>query len=178
VAERERLESTNRTLQAAKDRAEAENARLKAQLEGKGDGGEPKSESAMTSDDFLALLDRRDTLLQTASSLKEQFPLADPSLFSKATSYESPEALRVAVEESHGAKQAEKDAVRASVEAEVRAQYAEKFGELPASPPDDDGGSGAGALTPEQARGMSFSEIDAFVAEHGQEAWDRIVRSS
>jgi hypothetical protein len=175
AAERERLETTIRTLQGAKDKARAE---LAAATKPKEDVSTAAAPAAATAEELMELFERRQSMREAATALKSEYPLARADLFEKAMSYDSPEAFKVAVEDSHNAVNSLVATQLAAKETELRAAYAAKYGELPDAPPAADGGTGDGMPTAKEAAGWSFAEIDAFIAKHGEEAWARIVRSS
>lgn len=100
-------------------------------------------------------------LSQAASSLKTEFPHADPTLFApeKLSQFTSAEALRFAAEDSHRRVAAILEAERASLETSIREELATKFGN-PAGPAGSTPGAG-GDPTPAQLAAMTPSEIDS-----------------
>lgn len=106
------------------------------------------------------------TLSQTATSIKSEFPHADPSLFEadRMSQFSSPEAYRQAVEDSHRRVAAILDSGWAEREQKLRDELAAKFG--------DTGAAGVGGNVPAggdptvaQLNAMSDSEIDALKAK-------------
>lgn len=166
---------------AAVQRARDEQARadrLQAELAAR----EPAKPAAtatpapLTMEGLTAELNRRDEIAGASAALRTEFPDADPSVFT-ATAYANAEQLRAAVEDSDRATKASKQALRAEVDAEVRARYAEQYGPLNETTPPDAGGGTTGDPTPEQLRGMSLDEMDALEAK-SPGAINRILRSA
>lgn len=133
----------------------------------------PKSETGLgfDPDDFRASL-LRDvsgviSLTQAASTVKSEFPHADPSLFEpeRMSQFSSPEAFRQAVADSHQRMAAILEAGWKEREERLRAELAEKYGDA-----GGDAGGGAppagGDPTPAQLMAMSDADLDALEAKN------------
>lgn len=174
AAEREKLQATNRELQAAKDREAARARDLQAKLDAaNGSTSSTEAPVGLTSVDLMRVLEVRDL----RDSLKTEFADADPNLFrADPLSFESAEAYRLAVARSHEARKAEREALRAEVDAEVRAKYAAVHGELPEAPPAG-GEAVTGDPTPAQLAAMSWAERDRLRAAD-PELFDRVLKKA
>lgn len=108
------------------------------------------------------------SLTQTAASAKSEFPNADPALFEpeRIAQFSSPEAYRLAVEDSHRRVAAILDAGWQEREAKLREELAGKIGDAGANA----GGSASipagGDPTPAQLAAMSMREIEALEASN------------
>lgn len=105
------------------------------------------------------------TMSQTASALRAEFPHADPSLFTaeKLATFTNPEALRLAVEDSHSRVAAILDAEKERIREELATEFAGRYPDASAA-----GVSGkpgvmglAGDPTPAQLAAMSEAEFAA-----------------
>lgn len=118
AAERERMESVQRKLQGERDAERARAAKLEQELTAaKGGVTEDKPLSVA---DITRLLDDRDRAreLRTAADTfrsSDDFKYADKSIFDRADSFDSPEALKAALQQSH-------DSVKAVVDSETEVQ--------------------------------------------------------
>jgi hypothetical protein len=163
-----KYQSTIRELQGAKDRETARAASLERQLA----VGSTSSTDSSDAPVGLTLADLRRVreLDRMSVTLKDEFPEADPSLFNDADplDFESPEAYRLQVSRSHEARSAAKNAMKAEVEAELRAAYAERYGPLGDEAPEGVGETDAvtGDPTPAQLAAMSLKEQVAFDTEN------------
>lgn len=108
------------------------------------------------------------SLTQTAASAKAEFPNADPALFepSRIAQFSSPEAYRLAVEDSHRRVAAILDAGWQEREAKLREELAGRIGDAGANA----GGTGTvpagGDPTPQQLAAMDMREIEALEAQN------------
>lgn len=176
--ERQTLEARARSFQSESDRAKAELAELRKQLDAKNEGaGDQQKPSGMTADEMLAMLDRRDGLRAAADTLKTEFPSADPALFSNPMSYQSVEAFRAAVEDSHTRISTVVTAQAEAATAAVRQQYEAKFGPLGETPPDNGGATSTGLPALAEYAAMSFDQRDALEARVGKDALQTHLRS-
>lgn len=177
AAERERLESERRALQSEKDRLAAELKALKDQATPPA----PKSDeqpAPLTQEGILSLLRRDRELTAAAASLKDEFTLADPAIFSDYEKFESAAALRAAAEDSHNRLKTVLDQHTApAVEAALK-PYVEKYGQLAQTPPDNAGGSNTGLPSLQEVQAMNQSQLDALVKQHGDDVIDRVLRSA
>lgn len=99
-------------------------------------------------------------LAATAQALRSEFPKADTALFDKAYEFASPEALRLAVQDSHDrVANAVKSEVEAALEKQ-RAELASQYG-IPAGAPTGSATPTDGDPTPAQLNSMSNAEWDA-----------------
>lgn len=189
AAERERLEARARSEQGRADQNAARVAELErrlAALEGGAGGGEGEGEASSQSDAAVEALARHvsglermlraQALAPIVESLKGEFTHADPSLFEmeKAAAFETPEALRAAVEASHAERKAFGETYAEAQLAALRKQYADQFGLTLTPPPSGDGSTPAGDPTPEQLARMSIVELD----ELGEDVVNRVLRSA
>lgn len=179
AAERDRIEAERRQLQGERDRLRAENDRLKSEkavepAEGK--------EKPITASDLQLLLRREREMAAAVPALKEKFTMADPAIFASVDTFDTVEAFRAAVEASHSSFQSRMESQGLVPKTELdalRDRYAAKYGPLgDESPPSNEGGSPGGLPTLEQLHAMSFRELDAFIAKHGDEVYEGILRSA
>lgn len=99
----------------------------------------------------------------SATSLRTEFPHADPDLFSPArlAQFDSPEALRMAAETSHKRVADTLEAGFKDKEATLLADFAKKYGvDLGAGPQGGTEGGGGGDPTPAQLAQMSVAQLD------------------
>lgn len=164
------LERRARDEQSRADRLEFE---LK-QLRDSTTATPPAETKPASTEDLLALLDRRDAIASVKATATEKFPNADPSILARANQFETAEALTVALQSSH-------DTLTQHIEARTKteadglvAKYRERYGDLEPTPPDAGGSSGGGDPTIEQLAAMTSSEFDAVP----QEVVDRVMRSA
>lgn len=109
------------------------------------------------------------------ASLREEFPRAEASIFDRAYEYETPEAFRLAVDQSHtaisGVIEAELTRLR-SLDAEA---LQKELGQT-TTPAGDGGSSGGGDPTPEALAGMSMAQLDQ-IEKQSPGVIDRVLRS-
>jgi len=153
-------EARARSWQSRADKAERERDQLKAQLDARATSTEPSqpATAGLSAADLHAALQ----VYSAAESVKSDFPEADSGLFSDLSQYGSVEALRAAAQRSHESRKAQKDAMRAEIEADIRSKYAEQYGELREEQPPSGGETPTGLPTIAQIRAMSLSEQTEF----------------
>lgn len=179
AAERETFESQRRALQSERDRLKAELDKLKA---GATPAAPAQTETALTAESVMALLKKDREMTALAADLKGQFTLADPTLFQSYESFDNADAFRVAVENSHNSVKARVEAetqpaIAAAVEAAI-APYIQRYGRLAETPQTTEGAAATGLPTIAQVQAMSMAEMEALVAQHGDDVIDRILRSA
>lgn len=105
-------------------------------------------------------------LTQAAASAKQEFPNADPALFEpeRLAQFSSPEAYRLAVEDSHRRVAAILDAGWSEREAKLREELAGRIGDAGANAGGTATPPAGGDPTPQQLAGLSMKEIDALEA--------------
>jgi len=166
----------DRRLHAETERIKAEAAAAAAPAP-KGDATDPGQDQAAFRTSLLRDVSGVITMSQAATSLKTEYPHADPALFApeRLSQFSSAEALRFAAEDSHRRVAAILDTERTAIETALRAELAEKFG--------DTGGAGgnpapvAGDPTIQQLAAMTPAEMDALeVRSPG--VIDRVKRSA
>ncbi len=113
---------------------------------------------------------------RAATSLRTEFPNADPALFDR--SFDSVEAFRVAAEDSHRAFEARLAQLgvvpKSQHEAELE-RYRKAYGELPGSTPTDTGSTTAtGDPSIQELAAMPLVEFDKVP----KEVIDRVMRSA
>lgn len=171
LATLEQEQARTRAFQSELDRVKAETAASASK----------PAESAGASDDddegFDPVAYRRELLRdvagvsrlsRAAESLRSEFPLADASLFEdRLVDFASPEALRIAAEDSHKAVASLVDAGMKAKEADLLKTFAEQYGvDLQGEGgPQGQGQSVDGDPTPEQFNRLSFAEQDALEAK-------------
>ncbi len=173
AAERTALEAKARDQQSRADKAQAELDRLKAQIAEQQapaptDNPEPAPviDLAQVRREALAGSLTAQEMAATVPTLKDAFPEADPAIYQRLVEFESVESLRAAVEASHSKRKADADALREKVEAEVRQDFAEKYGiEAELRAPEPDAKPGDGEPTLEQLNAMSIPELQALEAK-------------
>lgn len=115
-----------------------------------------------------------------ASTLETDFPYADPALFGRADEFDSAEAFRAAIENSHkSVEQRIQPAVQSELE-KLKERYAARFGPLTEdiSPPGGEGGPRIdGMPTIEELNRMPFSEYRAF-ADANPEYVNNLMRTA
>lgn len=162
------LEARVRSEQGRADRAEAKARELEAKLASlaKPDASSESEvapvQSGMTPADFHNALQ----VYGMAGEIKEAYPNADPSVFADLSAYGSAEALRAAAATSHEARSLSEAELKAKVEKELRAKYAERYGELDDEAPPSGGENPTGLPTVAQIRAMSLNEYDKFKQEN------------
>lgn len=154
-----------------------------AALQSAGSGS--SSESKAESFDPDALFDRweakmahRDQMNSTAEALKGEFGFADADIFQSARDFDSPEALRAAVENSHKRVQTHVEAAREDERNRILAEVEAKHGiRLAPAPASSDAQAPAGDPTLEQLGAMSQAELDAEEAKNPG-VIDRVLRTA
>ena len=169
------LEARVRSEQSRADRAEARIRELQAQLAApKTDTDSSQSATGVTAQDIHTAMQ----MYSSVESIKADFPEADAALFGDLSQYGSVDALRATAQRSHEARKAARDAMRAEVEKDIRAKYAEQYGELRNDEAPPSGGNAPEGLpTAAQLNAMSFAERDAF-EKANPGATQRILRAS
>ena len=165
AGEREKLEAQNRRLQGDRDRLAAELSRTKKPEQ----VPQPDSQGGLTLADLRVEMRRAAELQTSVSSLREQFPYANPDIFARVDSFDSVEQFAQAVGDSHQHVAAMiNPAIEAGV-AKVRADYEAKYGPLVTA--GSPGGSQEG--TPEGLpqsvaayQALSWSEKDKLDRDH------------
>jgi hypothetical protein len=120
----------------------------------------------------IAAMERRMELREAKLTFKsdDAFKDADPSIFARAVEFDSVEAFQAALEDSVASRKTARDAMRAEVDAEVRAAYVAQYGELAATPPTTDGVVPAeGAMTLARLSALPQSEFEAYVTKNPDE---------
>lgn len=169
VAELERERQRSREFQSRYDQLQATASTGGAQGAGAG-ASDSGAEGSFDPDAFRQSLLRDvygvNQMVQAVTSLKAEFPHADPALFSpdRVAQFQSPEALRFAAEDSHRRVAGILDAERAAIEAKLREELAASgtgaAGAGPAGTPPIPGGD----PTPEQLLAMDMDEWDRLEA--------------
>jgi hypothetical protein len=187
AAEREQYEGRVRSFQSEADRAKARVAELEQQLAARsagGDGGagsDPGTTSAFDPDVIVSELEsrmsHRTEMRTAAAALESEFEYADPDILAKAHEYESVEALKAAVEESHSAVASFRDSIREETRAEVLAEIQAKYGIQIEAPPPADASVPAGDPTLEQIASWTFQQEREFDAANPG-VIDRVLRSA
>lgn len=171
---------------------QSENDRLKSQLDsltaasatptgdGASEGGTPAPldvEALRRS--IVADVHGATALASAASSLRTEFPYADSALFTpeKLAGFGSPEALRLAVQDSHLRVADLMATEKTAIEERLRQEYADKLGN--GSGAGNTAGTAAGGADPtvEQLASMTTSELDALEAANPGVV-SRILRSA
>lgn len=170
AAEREALQREARVRQSEADKAKAEVARLQAELAAKDEGasGGETPTLGMTEEQARQVMRREMArareLADAVETAKKDYPDALPAVFAELDKYDSADDLLVAAKASHDQFADHRKAIAERVEAETRARYAERYGELPApSTPEDEGGA-AGEPTVAQLSAMTQAQLDALEA--------------
>lgn len=174
AAERDRLEAERRQWQSEADKLRKENEALKAAKDGGAD-----SSTGLSLEEVRAEFLRAQAIGAEASRLatSDELKFADKAILDRAAEYDSPEALRAAVEQSHNERKAFLESVGAVPKSDVEQQlaaYRERYGDLP-SPPDTSGAQATGTPTVEQIGAMTFAERDAYEAEHGKGSLQQLI---
>ena len=117
--------------------------------------------------------------LRAEVELKEQYGSADPGLFSDSdTRFDSVEAFRAAVEDSHRSIEERVKSREEQLEADIRARYAERYGPLEIDiPGGEPPANGTGLPTLAQLHEMSMAQMDALEEKHPG-AIDRIIATA
>lgn len=186
AAEREQLQREARERQSAQHKAEAEAARLKAELDKlKGASGDetPTPAAGLTAEQIQEQVRqamrreeaRTRELTAAVATAKEQYPNAEASVLDSSR-YETAEEFLAAAQASHDRFTSHVDELAAKKEEELRARYAEKFGELPA-PVETPADTPTGDPTVEQLSSMSVSQLEELEARTPG-VIDRVLRSA
>lgn len=164
VADLEREQARARSFQADADRAKAElAARGPVIVPGKPEGDGPAPLGFDPVEFRRSLLSDTANVLQMTSAisdLKVRFPNADPAIYSRVDEYGNPDALRLAVEDSHLRVTAQITAAVEAREVALRKEYDEKIGG--GAPPGSAPGALVGDPTVESLRAMTGAELHAF----------------
>ena len=186
AAERARLETLARDRQSAADKATAEAARLKAELDKvKGaSGGEQPAPTNLTLEQVQEQVRqamrqenaRARELSQAATTAKEQYPNALPSVLD--AEYESAEEMLEAVRVSHESVASHIEETLKAREEELRQRYAERLGELPAPvEATTETTTSTGIPTIEQLSAMNQDQLEALERETPG-IIDKVLRSA
>lgn len=165
LSEAETLREEGRRARQAAEDLRQELARAKAQPKpasttDASEGFDPQGFRESILKDVLGAVN----LTNQASTMKTEFPNADPALFDpeRMAQFTSPEAYRSAVKDSHQRVAAILESGRAEMETRLREELAAKFG---------DGGAATGSApsvggdpTPERLAAMSVDELNALPA--------------
>lgn len=170
AAEREQYESRVRSFQSEADRAKAEVASLRAQLESAGNGGgagsDPAPTAAFDPDTFVSELEsrmtHRQTMREAAAALQSEFEFADEDVLKNAHEYESPEALRAVIEEGHTAISSWKSEIEEQARNEAMREFATKYGIQIEAPPPSNTDAPAGEPDVATFASWSFQEQAAY----------------
>lgn len=176
-ADLEREQARARSFQSDLDRAKAELVTLKAA---------PTTEPVTTpkgEEGFDPVAFRRSLLADTASvlamtqavgDLKTAYPHADPSIYERLADFGNPDALRLAVEDSHNRVASAIDEGRTALETGLRQEFESKYG---AGTPAGASTVPAGDPTIAQLNAMSLNELREFEKAHPGVA-ERVLRSN
>lgn len=167
VTEGSGLDARVRAEQGRADRAEAKAKELEARLASLSTP-ETSTESVQPDPGFTAT-DFHNALqiYGAAGQVKTDYPNADPTLFADLSAYKSVEALRAAASLSHEAREDAAQKLRAEIEKDLKAKYAEQYGELKEeNAPPSGGENPTGLPTVAQIRAMSLNEYDKFKQEN------------
>jgi hypothetical protein len=186
AGEREQYESRVRSFQSEADRAKAEAASLRAQLEARdagGAGGSGSDQSAAPQfdpDTFVSELEsrmtHRQTMREAAAALQTEFEFADEDALARAHEFESPEALRAAIEEGHNAIAEWRNTIREEARNEFLSEFATKYGVQIEAPPTSDSSTPAGE--PDLGTWNSWSISDQAAYEAANPGFtNRLLRS-
>lgn len=171
------LEAANRRARDEQSKADRFKAELD-KLKGASTEAQPAPTPGITLEQLRSENRRVREFLRAETELQTAFGSADPALFEDADSrFDSVEAFRAAVEESHRSTEA---LVASRVEAklqEERAKLAERFGPLDLDSPDATTPTADGLPTLAQLERMSMAEMDALDAKHPG-VIDRIIQTA
>ena len=181
--ERDALDLRVRQEQSRADRAEARLRELEARLNaGTNDGGAPAAQTSegLTLADLRAEMRRTAEITAALPTLRDEFPYADEAILARADEYDSAEALRAALENSH---KSVENRIAPAVAEEVRKlkeRYSARFGPLTddIAPP---GGEPAtvvpGMPTLQELQAMPFAEYRKF-ADANPEYVNNLLRTA
>ncbi len=143
------------------------------------DGGSSTDPEPMTAEDIRREAASAIYLAQqvggAVAGLQTEFPYADKGIYSDLSRFESVESLRAAAEASHQRITALIEPALAEKEKEIRAKYAERYGDLGPDEPTDTTPSGDPTL--EQLGRMKQSELDRLEIDNPG-VIDRVLRSA
>lgn len=176
----EDLEALRRDFQSAQDKSIARiTSMLDERLAPKPKDDSDDEPQPLTAEDVrreaASAVQNAQIIFASVGDLKAEFPLADPSIYSDLTRFESVEALRAAVEGSHSRTDALVAPALQEKEKEIRAKYAERYGDLGPMEPTDT--TPAGDPTIEQLSRMSQPELDQLEKDNPG-VIDRVLRSA
>lgn len=180
AAERDRLETQRRALQSERDRLAA---RVRQLEDGQAAPVRPAEgeETPLTRTDLDTfrremLRDslRATELVRTVEALRQQYPNADSGIFERAVEYDSIDALRLDVIDSHQAMQTRIEARVAEREAALREEFEQRYGQGNTPPGAPPAGSDP---TPEQLARMSNKEWEE-LERRSPGVVERVLRSA
>lgn len=181
--ERESLQSRVRDEQGRADRLQNELAQLRASQSpppvNAGSEGDTTTTPPLTEAGIAAVFARMQGLSTLASTLRtdETVKYADPSLFDRYAEFDSPEAFRAAVEQSHRSFEGRLTSLNVVPQSEVEARlkaYVDRYGELNTTPPDASGGTPTGDPSLEEIARMTQPELTA-LEERNPGVIDRVM---
>jgi hypothetical protein len=165
AAERAKLEAQSRRLQSERDRLAVELDRARATDTATGSEG---ADTGLTLAEFRAEMRRATELQSSVSSLKAEYPYANPDLFARVDSYDSVEQFVGDVQASHQHVAAMiQPAVDAGI-SKVRADYEAKFGPIASSSPSatEDGSPSGLPESVAAYQALTWSEQDMIDKQH------------
>lgn len=178
--DKEQYESRIRSFQSEKDRAVARANELERQLASRSGNGDQGDGAGFDPDTAMARLEQRfehrATMRDEATALRGNFPYADGDLFGRAHEFDSPEALRAAVEASHARVQSYISAEKTKWEESQRARLAEHGIRLD-SPADSNGTNPSGEPTLAEFATWTFADQSAYERDNPGFT-DRLLRTA
>lgn len=170
-AERAQLDQRVRQEQSRADRAEARLRELEQAAATTVPGGAPTPDApaGLTLEQMRAEMHRHSEITSVLPTLREQFTYADPAILGRAMEYDSAEALRAAVENSHKSVEALIAPAVAAEVAKLKERYAARFGPLTEdiAPPGGEPTSVVpGMPTLEELNRMPFPEYRKFANDN------------
>jgi hypothetical protein len=179
------LEALRRDIQSSQDKALAAftkglDERLSALTAPAGtEGSSTDDPQPLTAEDVrreaAAAVQSAQMIFSSVDGLKTDFPLADSSIYSDLTRFENAESLRAAAEASHKRTEAIIAPALEAKEKEIRAKYAERYGDLGPEEPTDTTPSGDPTI--EQLGRMNQAELDQLERDKPG-VIDRVLRSA
>jgi hypothetical protein len=186
AAEREQYEGRVRSFQSQADQASARVRALEAQLAeatagAGGSGSDPDAAAGFDPDQIVSELESRFThrtsMREAAAELASEFEYADEDILARAHEFESPEALREAIEDNHTAVTSFVSDIEARVRQEVLAEVNERYGLNLDVAPASTGDAPAGEPSVEEFASWSFGRQAEYEAENPGFT-NRILRSA